>query len=319
MLCLLPASQMQAADSPEKPKTRELIVSPPSPANQPDIASALVVLGMRNTLNRIVEKAVNDEFRNIHIELVDSRDAALASFDWPTVDIVFATGRGGCELALKNPAKTPVRCTLITEQGFRKLLAEIPNFNNRHLSALVVDQPLARQTRIARRIYPALSRFSVLSSSDSLTASSDDSSAIGLYSFNASVPLHAQVSDALWAHDALIAISDGEVFNRSTLQTVLLTAYGYGKPVIGFSRAYVKAGALITGYSTPEQIIRQLANVSESGTWRSGSKAWNTSEALVVYPKYFSVLDNASVARSLGLVKDFDFVPGHSYVDADFR
>jgi ABC-type uncharacterized transport system substrate-binding protein len=91
-------------------------------------------------------------------------------------------------------------------------------------------------------------------------------------------------------------LPDPLVFNKGTVQSLLLTTYRYQDPVIGFSQAYVKAGALAAVYSSPEQIGRQ------------------TGEALVrvlagralllplpEYPKYFSVSVNYQVARSLGL------------------
>ena len=43
-----------------------------------------------------------------------------------------------------------------------------------------------------------------------------------------------------------------------------------------------------------------------------------TSDARVLSPKYFSIVDNPSVARSLGLTKLFDFSADDSYEDKDF-
>jgi ABC-type uncharacterized transport system substrate-binding protein len=64
-------------------------------------------------------------------------------------------------------------------------------------------------------------------------------------------------------------------------------------PVVGFSKGYVKAGALFALYSTPEQIGHHLADVVQ--------QYFSSGEQLLPpphYPTYFSVVTNKSVARS---------------------
>lgn len=177
----------------------------------------------------------------------------------------------------------------------------------------MIDQPASRQKQIANRVYPSLAQFSAFSGHGIGTDGDEILPTMDVFPFLATVPLPPQLSDLLSAHDALIATSDSGIYNASTLSTVLLTAYGYGKPVIGYSRAYVKAGALITCYSTPGQILRQIAKYLVAGQ-KYGATGGN-----IYYPEYFSVVNNPSVARSLGLISEFQITPGETYTDADFK
>lgn len=92
-----------------------------------------------------------------------------------------------------------------------------------------------------------------------------------------------------------IAYADPEVSNRTTAQHVLLTSYRHGIPVIGYSRAYVRAGAMMAVYSKPEQYARQVAEIVRD------SLASNRPLPEPRFPKYFSVEVNPNVAHSLNI------------------
>jgi ABC-type uncharacterized transport system substrate-binding protein len=105
--------------------------------------------------------------------------------------------------------------------------------------------------------------------------------------------LHAALQDA----DVLLAVADGSVYNSNTVSNILLTSYRAKTPVVAFSPAYVKAGALLSVHTTPAQAGAQLATMAAhylqtSGLWASQ------------YPVDFIVTTNDYVARSLGLSLD---------------
>jgi ABC-type uncharacterized transport system substrate-binding protein len=99
----------------------------------------------------------------------------------------------------------------------------------------------------------------------------------------------------LTASDILLALPDSVVFTRDTARSVLLATYRYQRPLIGFSQAYVNAGALAAAFSSPAQIARQTAELLQS------LPAGRTALPAPVYPTYFSVAVNRSVARALAL------------------
>ena len=105
----------------------------------------------------------------------------------------------------------------------------------------------------------------------------------------------------LRSSDVLFAVADPTVFNRNTVQGILLTTYHFGVPVLGFSRNYVRAGALLAVFSTPEQMGRHIGDYIAA---LARNKQWELSAP--EYPRYFSVAVNRQVARSLGLTIDSD-------------
>lgn len=92
----------------------------------------------------------------------------------------------------------------------------------------------------------------------------------------------------------LLALSDSTVHTAATVPPLLLISYRAGVPVVAFSESYLRAGAALALYSTPEQIAQQV--VENIVAFRQGKALPG-----VQYARYFSVGVNASVARSLGL------------------
>lgn len=91
-----------------------------------------------------------------------------------------------------------------------------------------------------------------------------------------------------------LALPDPVAHTAGTVPPLLLITYRAGVPVIGYSEAYLRAGAAAALYSTPEQIAQQVVDMIVA--WRQG-KPFPSVQGL----KYFTVGSNPSVARSLGL------------------
>lgn len=311
-LCL-----MQTSDARSSSTTIELIGLPLAepvaqhPTESKAAPRVLLILGLREVANQLVRQSVFEEFHDMVVESVDAGDAAASHYDWPEADLLLATGKEGCRVALASLQQQRILCTLLTEESFLSLETLYPD--HARLSALVIDQPVSRQARVAHSVYPSLSRFAVFSGSGTWTDEREGEDPVHYYPYDTSLPLSRQLGDALSSHDALIATPESRIYNSSTLSTVLLTAYGYRKPVIGFSRAYIKAGALITCYSTPAQILRQVAQEMNTETRPE------TDSPAIIYPRYFSVTNNASVAISLGLLSERSLLPGQTLTDEDFQ
>jgi ABC-type uncharacterized transport system substrate-binding protein len=94
--------------------------------------------------------------------------------------------------------------------------------------------------------------------------------------------------------DIFLTTPDTNIHNKSTVSNILLSTYRKRVPLIGFSSAYVKAGALAAVYSSPEDIAHQ---VRDNLIALYNSKPIPREQQM---SKYFSVLFNTDVARSLG-------------------
>jgi hypothetical protein len=93
--------------------------------------------------------------------------------------------------------------------------------------------------------------------------------------------------------DALLAVPDPAVFNSQTAANILAAAYRRRIPMIGFSPAYTRAGALVSLYSTPAQVGTRRRNCAR----RSAVRILPPPQ----WPRDFVVRVNQDVSRSLGL------------------
>jgi ABC-type uncharacterized transport system substrate-binding protein len=113
----------------------------------------------------------------------------------------------------------------------------------------------------------------------------------------AGVSVYSALKSALDSVDVFFALADPQVFNSTTIGNILLTTYAAQVPVVAFSPAYVKAGALAAIYSSPVQIGGELGAIA-AGFIQTGQLPSPR------YPNEFEVMVNASVARSLGVTVD---------------
>jgi len=90
-------------------------------------------------------------------------------------------------------------------------------------------------------------------------------------------------------------LPDPVIYNKNTIRGILLSTYRKKLPIIGFSRAYVKAGAIAAVYSKPEQISKQTASIADTFL-RTGSFKQNSYQ-----PADFSIAINKKLAKSLGI------------------
>jgi ABC-type uncharacterized transport system substrate-binding protein len=109
--------------------------------------------------------------------------------------------------------------------------------------------------------------------------------------------LFAGLKAALDDADVLLAVADPQVFNSGTVANILLATYRARIPVLAFSPAYVKAGALLSLHTAPDQIGVQTAGIVR-GILLGGAVP------AAQYPLDFRVSVNVHVARSLGLTLD---------------
>jgi ABC-type uncharacterized transport system substrate-binding protein len=105
---------------------------------------------------------------------------------------------------------------------------------------------------------------------------------------------------ALETSDALMAVPDPLIYSRETAQPILLTSYRQQKPVFGYSQSYVRAGALAAVYSSSKQFAKQAAEIALIS--QQAPSLLPPPQA----PKYFSVIVNYQVARSLNIVLKSD-------------
>jgi ABC-type uncharacterized transport system substrate-binding protein len=212
-------------------------------------------------------------------------------------------------LDLRHHIPVPVLHAAIPMALYPSLLASPePDLHPHGHSALFLDQPATRQIEAIRLALPQLQQLGVLLSPgqeatlEPLYVAARDR---GIEIIDAVVPekelLIPRVEQLLRYADALLITPDANLYNRYTLQKVLLAAYRQRKPVIGLSAAYVKAGALLAVHADTEAIGHDL-----------GEAIAHFIETNRLDPpghvRRFAIVVNHHVARSLGLTLPADQV-----------
>jgi len=216
-------------------------------------------------------------------------------------DFIITVGSQAFADAVKKNSDSNLIATLIPRQTYQALLQANPRKNGR-TSAVFIDQPVLRNLELVRIALPGRKPGILLGSQSG--ALEKQLSRIGrelnlplyLKTLKPKENLVGALDQVLKNCDVLVAFADPEVSNPGTARHLLLTSYRFGIPVVAYSRAYVRAGALMAVYSTPEQFARQTAELVLRAV-RDKTSGVPAPE----YPRYFSVEINRNVARSLGI------------------
>lgn len=104
------------------------------------------------------------------------------------------------------------------------------------------------------------------------------------------------VRNLLNKNTVLLSLPEPDVYNRQSLKGILLTSYRQHKPVISYSPAHVKSGALAALYSSPADIGNQIAQLLNQILEDEDFKPES-----YYYASDFNILINQQVAKSLGL------------------
>lgn len=208
-------------------------------------------------------------------------------------DLVITMGRHGLEARLQQNDGLPTLATYVTGES----LLSVPATNN-PLHTLLANPKPARQVALAKLLVPGIQRLGILLTEKTQAhlpewrqAAAQNNTDLVSITVNPQQNLTRRLVDIITDSDILLGTDDSLIYNADNLKTILLTSYSRSKVLIGPSAPFIDAGSLTTTYSTPQDMARSTAWLIKQGAPASGSS----------YPRYFSVLSNAQVARSLGI------------------
>jgi ABC-type uncharacterized transport system substrate-binding protein len=216
--------------------------------------------------------------------------------------LIVPIGYHALKRVIKYSDSSPILATLISRYSFHEVLENNSKFTNtERIGAVYIDQPVIRQIRLAQLILPGDKKLGFLVSRKNLKyldalkkLPKNNNHYIKI--LNPDDNIINEVSETLDNSDVFVSLPDPLIFNNRTARSILLSSYRKRKPVIGFSNAYVRAGALAAVYATPSQIGKQTGELILQIVKDGGLKQIKTYES-----KYFTISFNHNVARSLGL------------------
>ncbi len=166
----------------------------------------------------------------------------------------------------------------------------------------VLDQPPARQLQLIQLINPNFKHIGIIATNKSvmqlklvMNAAKRQKLTINEHITDAE-NMRYEIDNVSKSTDIILAIADTDIYNSSSLPQILLTSYRYRTPIIGFSKGFVRAGAIAGVVSNMQQLAQHLIEVLTGSDTPSVKKSGN-----IIYPKYYDVISNRNIAKSLNL------------------
>lgn len=229
----------------------------------------------------------------------------LKSSHPPRPGIYVALGSEATQLLAAAGTQAPVLGALIPRSSFERILRSQGKVASNRLSAIYLDQPLARQLALIRLAFPQAKRLGVLWGAESSDRAAGlrpllVANGLELQETRVTQPedLPLALAQVLSGSDVLLALADPAIFNSATIQNILMSSFRARIPLVAFSPAYVRAGAVLALYTTPVQAAHQAAEVT-LGVLRGKPLPEQALE-----PNDFEVGVNAQVARALDVSPD---------------
>jgi len=251
----------------------------------------LFVVGVPTPLSDTVDRAILERFgaealaAALPLERIGALDGSALAADQP----VIALGADACAAVIGAPLGQPLLCALLYQEAFEALDCA-PACER--LQALVLDQPPERQVRVASALFPTLKRFGLLRESPPPVSDAG----IAWRAFDPYRRLSAQLTELLSEVDAVVVEPRVQIYPSQSLRTVLLTAYGWDRPIVGYGADWVRAGALVSAFSTADDVLHDIQDLLDAR-----HAADRPAPPGLHAPRRFHVVENPAVARSLGL------------------
>ena len=252
--------------------------------------------GFSQKLIKHLEKDIKEKnFNVIKITLQHALNTQLQE-----QDLIIALGSKVTKAIIESNINKPTLSLLIPKSFSDALEKKYPNTPN--LSMLLIDQPINRHFYLISEILGKHHKTGLMLGP--YTQQSEELfKQFAVESAQSLITRYIDQTDQLTSTlkvlskeaDVLLALPDPGIYNKRTIRGILLSSYRYKLPIIGFSKAYVKAGAIAAIYSSPEQISIQTANISSHffNTYKFDEK--------IYYPSDFSISLNHKVARSMSI------------------
>lgn len=264
-------------------------------------------------LAQSIERSLSlENDHHIQLDYLTLKSSSAPSNGSTQANLVVAIGSGATRYALKNYRGTPVISTFVTRDSAQQMLnsqkADSDSSNSKIIAAIVLDQPADRLIQLARLIRPDATTVGALTGPLSNSRSSElDSAAkqVGL-TFNYA-KLGAKDNPVLTLETIMsrsqvyLVVPDSTEFNRLTAKWIIYLGHRYRIPIIGYSSRYADAGALVSIFSTPEQIGRQTAELMLQQLQVHQQRQGQVAKPEIKSPAYFKIKINHKVKRSLGL------------------
>jgi putative tryptophan/tyrosine transport system substrate-binding protein len=227
----------------------------------------------------------------------DVNNSVINSGRW---DLIVTIGTKAANLVSRSGTRIPTLYSLIPSSSFNNIRK---TSHSSHISAIFIDQPITRELALVKAVMPERKNVGVILGRYSTISKSSLSRRMHSMHLNPNISyatpdnLNRIVEGKLQKIEVLLALPDPSIYNKQSVLAILLSSYRHRVPIIGYSAAFVKSGAIAAVYSTPGDIGRQIGDEIVKFASPTGGNLSSPS-----HPRYFSININQSVASSLNIL-----------------
>ena len=257
LLCAAAAHPSTAA-----PATKRLLVL----QSHDESAFQAAVVGLKHQIDRLHQNGgIEIEVRNLsELKSSDTELAELLSVGG--TELVITLGAEATLWAQASVREVPVLFGMVLDpdaQGIDPAQAKVP------MTGISMQIPLRAQFSELRKVLPGVKRVGTvydIRNQKMIDRAKREAARQGLEMVAVSVRERGEVPEAFrkltGEVDALWSFPDTTVYSREAAQFILLFSFRNRLPLMGFSRGYVRAGALFGLYADYADVGRQLADVA---------------------------------------------------------
>ncbi|MEJ2142536.1 MAG: ABC transporter substrate binding protein [Gammaproteobacteria bacterium] len=229
--------------------------------------------------------------------IADLREKNLSAYD-----LVISIGSDASKILSRTGNINSLLYTLIPGT-LAESIGKRPCLAKKCLSVLI-EQPADRYFQLFKLIFPRNRTLAIATTSKDpgylaqlKSTAQKYSTQLKIIPIDKNTIIARSLIKGLTKNDVLLALPDPNIYNKDTAKSIILSAYHKNVPIIGYSQAFAKAGALISLYSSLDDIASQTEKLASNS--RGNTKNY--------YPNAFSIEINRSVAVSLEIqIKDIN-------------
>jgi ABC-type uncharacterized transport system substrate-binding protein len=216
--------------------------------------------------------------------------------------LIVAAGGNAADFVSRQQVRAALLYTLLPHARFQKLGLDKRPCPQHNCALLAIEQPLSRQIKIIRQAFGKGLTIGTITGKYSRSKQAEFSSACQAHDLECIImdiddaALLPTLNKILPRSDIFLAIPDPTVINPMSARTLLLASYQRRVPVVAFSRAFARAGALLAIYTSLDDMAIQAASIIDE--YYAGNRQFQRS---YYPPNHFSVETNPTVARSLNI------------------
>ncbi|MFK5915081.1 MAG: ABC transporter substrate binding protein [Woeseiaceae bacterium] len=249
------------------------------------------------TFYSTLKKQLHNNFRVSQVSISDINDDLINNND-SIISIGYKSAIAMSELKTQKP----VFYSLIPDN--ESLQSKIP-CKKPTCYKIYINQPINRYIKLFKILFPEGKKLVFASTDEQIKKSQ----AIKIAAKNNAVmykKLRVQKNSVISRYfirtlnhnDVLLALPNPEIYNAHSAQSIILSTYHANVPIIAYSKSFAKAGALISLYSSIDNIAVKTANVVNK-IYKDGQQ-----QQKEYYADEFTLEINSAVARSLNIELD---------------